>query len=106
MGWHGLAGNKLAIIGIFLCLVPFTAWYLIMLRQHENVTEKTYRINVLLARTSLFLPAYALCVWISCMEPQLYEGMQICFAIIEALSFYSFFAMLVRYVRNHPYSYY
>lgn len=92
---HTLAGNELAIIGIFLCLVPITAWYLILRKQHENCTTKTYRVNVLLARTSLFLPAYAVCVCVSCMQPQMYEGFQIAFALIEAYSFYSFFAMLV-----------
>lgn len=96
MGWHGLVGNQLAIIGIFLCLVPITAWCLILFKQYENISSKTYRVNVLLARTSLFLPAYAVCVWVSCMEPQLYEGFQVMFAVIEAYSFYSFFAMLVR----------
>lgn len=92
---HGLKGNTLGIIALFLVLVPFTAWFLILFKQYEHISAKTYRINVLLARTSLFLPAYAVILWVSCVEPELYEAMQIPFSIVEAYSFYSFFAVLV-----------
>lgn len=92
---HGLVGNAPGIVGLFLLAVPVSAWILIVLKQYGYSRPKTYRVNVLIARTSFFLPTYAFFVWISLVEPQSFEGMQIAFSIIEAMSFYCFFAMIV-----------
>ena len=92
---HGLKGNAPGIVGLFLLAVPVAAWILIVLKQYGFSRPKTYRVNVLIARTSFFLPSYAFFVWISLVEPQVFEGMQIAFTIIEAMSFYCFFAMIV-----------
>lgn len=90
-----LAGNAPAIVGLFLLAVPVVAWVLILLKQYEFSKPKTYRVNVLLARTSLFLPLYAVFVWAALADPEVYEGMQILFSIVEGYSFYSMFAMIV-----------
>lgn len=92
---HSLQGNTLGIIGLVLLLFPFAAWLLVFNKQFEISTPKTYRVNVLIARTALYLPLYAIFVWVSLIEPVLYDGLQILFAIVEGYSFYSMFALVV-----------
>ena len=92
---HTLHHNTLGIIGIFLLLVPFSAWILILFKQYEQIKSKTYRLHVLICRTCLFLPFYAILIWLSLIEPQLYAGLQVVFALVEGYSFYSMFALIV-----------
>ena len=92
---HPLKGNYLVDIGIVLTLIPFASWCYILKKQHEISNSKTYRINVLIARTSLFMPLYALFMWIALIEPNTFEALQIPFAIVEGYSFISMFALIV-----------
>jgi len=92
---HALTGNTFAIVGIFLALIPIFAWVLIFFKQYEYSKPKTYRVNVLLARTSLFLPLYAIFMWIALYDPYAFEGLQVPFAIVEGYSFMSVFAVIV-----------
>ena len=95
MRTHSIHHNTLGIIGIFLLLVPFTAWVLILFKQYELIKAKTYRLHVLICRTCLFLPLYAIFIWLSLVEPQLYAGLQIAFALVEGYSFYSMFGLII-----------
>jgi len=92
---HPLTGNKLALAGIILAIVPIIAWIYIVRKQFDISNRKTYRINVLTARTSLFLPLYAIYLWISVLDPYTNEALEPFYAVVEGYSFYSMFALLV-----------
>jgi len=65
-------------------------------QQRDQLAKpKTYRLHVLLVRTALFLPFYAIFIFISLMEPSYFEGLQPLFAVVEGYSFYCMFAMIV-----------
>lgn len=119
---HPLAGNILGISGLVLMIFPLTAWVYIFskqfgyLKSHQNREQlakpKTYRLHVLIARLSLFLPLYAIFIYICVMEPSYFQGLQPLFAIVEGYSFYAMFALIVanlggplaaiRVMQNHP----
>lgn len=90
-----LRGNVLSLTGLALLVFPFTAWYLIYKKQYEICNGKTFRVNVMIARTALFLPFYSFFMWIALMEPVTYDALQIPFAIVEGYAFYSFLSLLV-----------
>jgi hypothetical protein len=93
---HSLDGNKLALAGILLTLVPIIAWILIVRKQYAlSINKKTYRISVLTARTSLFLPLYAIYLWISVLDPYTNDALEPFYAVVEGYSFFSMFALLV-----------
>lgn len=92
---HTLDGNKLALMGIGLVLVPIIAWVLILRKQFTISNSKTYRINVLTARTCLFLPLYAIYLWISVLDPYMNDALEPFYAVVEGYSFYCMFALLV-----------
>ena len=81
--------------GMVLMLISFVTWYLTASKQYKNLKQSTLRLQVISVRLSLFLPAYALWVWISLVSPDVGVIMGLPIAITEAMSFWGFFAMLV-----------
>jgi hypothetical protein len=66
------------------------------MRKHFlNLKNCTLRVQTLITRTALFLPAYAVLLWISLAIPAIFGIMEGPISICEGLSFYGFFATIV-----------
>lgn len=72
-----------AIIGLCLVGVPVTAWLGIMLNHYKTLRVGTERVQVLIVRNSLFLPTYAILIWLSLVLPALFNIMEGPIAIAE-----------------------
>lgn len=78
-----------------LMLIPMAAWLIDFLLQYKGMVEGAERINVLNIRVALFLPFYALFMFIGCASPNALPAMNIFLALTESYSFYCFFVLLV-----------
>lgn len=76
-------------------LVPVLVYTLIVWSQISGLTIETQRLTVLSTRTALFLPLYAVLMYISLCVPVLYVALTIPITMIEGYSFYCFFTMIV-----------
>jgi hypothetical protein len=72
-----------AAIGLGLVCVPVTAWLGILFNHHKTLKVGTERVQVLIVRNSLFLPAYAILLWLSLVFPVLYPILEGPIAIAE-----------------------
>lgn len=84
-----------SLIGIALVCIPCTAWYGILRAHYLTLKAGSLRVQVLTARIALFLPTYALLLWLSLTFPSLFGVLEAPIAIAEGLSFYGFFAMII-----------
>lgn len=84
-----------ALIGLFLMLFPFVAWYFVAAAQHKTLKNGVYRVQVLSTRCALMLPSYAVLIFIAVCKPKIIEIMEVPIAIAEGFSFYTFFDMLI-----------
>jgi hypothetical protein len=87
--------DKLSKISVIFLLVPWLAFFIILGVQSAKLRVPTLRIQVLSTRLATFLPFYATVLFLCVVLPDAYLGLQIVIAIIEALSFYFFFSMIV-----------
>lgn len=82
-------------VGLVLVFVPVLAWLGILRSHHQSLTVGTERVQVLIVRTSLFLPTYAILLWLSLVLPPLYPILEGPIAVAEGISFICFFAVIV-----------
>lgn len=82
-------------IALGLALIPCLAWFGILRAHYLTLRIGTQRVQTLITRIALFLPTYAMLLWISFVVPNLFGIMEAPIAIAEGLSFYGFFAMIV-----------
>jgi hypothetical protein len=89
-------GSEIAldIVGFFLMLSPFYAYYKLVTKTHENLYRKSLRLSVLSCRTALFLPTYSFIIWLSLIVPWLYFPLEVPISVAEGYSFYAFFALV------------
>lgn len=72
-----------AIIGIFLMMVPIMAWIMILRTQYSTLKQGTLRVQILSTRTALFLPTYAIVIWLSLVFPSLYMLLEVPISVAE-----------------------
>ena len=76
-----------AIIGIFLMMVPIMAWIMILRTQYSTLKQGTLRVQILSTRTALFLPTYAIVIWLSLVFPSLYMLLEVPISVAEGINF-------------------
>lgn len=84
-----------ALIGLLLLAIPIGCWIAILRKHFLKLKNCTLRVQTLITRTALFLPAYAILLWISLAVPAIFGIMEGPISICEGLSFYGFFATIV-----------
>ena len=102
-------------VAIGLMGIPIVTYAAILTKQHGMLERSTYRVQVLSTRTVLFLPTYAVLVWLTLVFPGLAaafeipvsiaEGQSTCAVIISLLIrfFISLFVLrLPRHARRQP----
>ena len=91
--------NNAALDGVtvIFVIIVIIAYIFIIMTQHKNqiATPELQRLNVLTARTALFLPFYAVFMWFSLLAPAALPAFGIFLAFMEGYSFYCFFTLLV-----------
>lgn len=85
----------MAIGGVFIVFYLCAVWTMILHAQFGQLTEKTFRVQVLIVRTGLFLPAYAWILFITLLAPNAFAGLEVLISAAEAYSLYCFFAMII-----------
>jgi hypothetical protein len=89
------ANAVLDAIGFILFLFPVVSYIIILRNQSQNIRAETRRLQVLTARTGLFLPYYAFMLLISLWAPDAYPFLLILITMMEGYSFYCFFLTIV-----------
>lgn len=87
--------DHMAIGGVFIVFFLCAVWTMILRAQGNQLTEKTFRVQVLIVRTGLFLPAYAWILFITLLTPNSFAGLEVLISAAEAYSLYCFFAMII-----------
>lgn len=90
---HDWDAADFAAIG--LVAIPIITYCTILTKQHRMLNHATYRVQVLSTRTVLFLPTYAVLVWLTLVFPGLAAALEVPVSLAEACSFYGFLAMLI-----------
>ena len=88
----------LAVIGTVLLFGPLLAYYRILTDSYKNAQLSTLASQINASRTALFLPTYAVIMFLSLVIPVLFLPLQIPISIAEGYSFFCFFAMIVNYL--------
>lgn len=83
------------ITGIIFLIIIWAAYFVVFFTQYCRCVPETERLVVLATRTALFLPLYALFILISLAKPEALAALEIPISIVEAYSFYAFFALIV-----------
>jgi hypothetical protein len=98
MPW--VAFDNYAIVGIVLMLVTFVSFVRVANHQYKHVKKSpgSFRMAVLSLRAAAVIPGFAICYWLSLMFPNIYAGMQLPEAFLQAYCVYCFFAMIAYYV--------
>jgi hypothetical protein len=73
-------------IAFALATIPCFAWIGILRAHFLTLRIGTQRVQILTTRIALFLPTYALLLWISFVVPNLFAIMEAPIAIAEGLS--------------------
>lgn len=85
-------GIPLAFL-IVICVIH--VFVLIIQYYYQSKEPETTRFVILATRTSMFLPFYALFIWISYVKPESFEAMVVLINVVEGFTFYIFFTLLV-----------
>lgn len=90
------------VIGLLLALVPIGVFLTIVYKQSRNLLLKTSRSTILSTRCAITtLPSYIIFMFITLVVPMAYYVMLIPVAIMEGLSFYVFFALVVENMKGN-----
>lgn len=81
-----------AVIFWLIITAVYIAVFFIQYWRQENGAERLVTLNV---RTALFLPFYALFMFISAVEPNALAAVNIPITLMEGYSFYCFYTMIV-----------
>ena len=77
-----------------LMMVPVLAYLILLRGQYLNLQKKTYRLTVLCVRAALFLPLYAILMYLYVLAPDLYVIMMVAITVVEGYSFYCFLTLI------------
>lgn len=78
-----------------LYLFPLTIYMYIFINQYKLIDNKVYRLQVLTLRTALFLPCYAIVLYVNLLTNGKNKFNEFFISITEGLSFVSFFALFI-----------
>ncbi len=87
--------TKILALGFTISI--FATYFLILLWRYSNLKLGFLRITVLDVRSALYLPIFALLVYISINLPVVYVAMEFPIGLAEAYSLLNFVALLVEY---------
>lgn len=90
-----MAFDNIAAICLGFMIVPFLAHFFVLISQFRYLDDTNYRQTVLSVRSAIFLPGYALLMWISIIEPETFYAMTVLINLVEGYSFYAFFSLLL-----------
>lgn len=90
-----MAFDRLGAVTFGFMLVPFLAYAAVVFLQQRYADATNYRQTVLSTRAAFFLPGYALFMWLSIMAPSSFTGMTVLINLVEGISFYTFFSMII-----------
>jgi ABC-type antimicrobial peptide transport system permease subunit len=88
-------GDLLAVVCIPFLLITIIMYLVVFRKQFTQLDNETNRLVIIATRLALFLPFYAILIFISIVIPVIYTAMEIPLALIEGYSFYAFFVLLV-----------
>lgn len=87
--------DKVAVVCIPFLLVTIFVYLVVFRKQFTMLDNETNRLVIIATRLALFLPLYAILIYISLVIPVIYTAMEVPLALIEGYSFYAFFVLLV-----------
>lgn len=93
-----MSGRELEVIDILgtiffiLCVISFL---IVFYLQYLYINKATERLVILITRTALYLPIFALLFYIALLFPKIEVIISIPIAVTEGYVFYCFFALLV-----------
>lgn len=90
MGVDALSG-----VGFAFFILTVFAYLVIVWRVYSNLRIETEKLSVMVVRLALFLPIYALLIYIALNAPHALVALNIPIAIVEGYTFYCFFALIV-----------
>lgn len=76
-------------------LVPFVAYVAVVYLQWGYANNDNYRQTVLATRTAMFLPSYALYMWLCVLSPNSFPGISVLINLMEGYSFHVFFSLII-----------
>jgi len=83
------------LLGVFVITIVVHLIVASFQCHYQRSEADTTRLTVLATRTSLFLPLYALFLYISYVAPASYEAMAVPINLVEGFTFYTFMSLLV-----------
>jgi hypothetical protein len=89
-----MAFDKLGAMTFGFMLVPFLAYIIVVRLQWGYAENSNYRKTVLATRAALFLPMYAILMWIPILAPDAFMAFSVLINLMEAYSFYTFFSLI------------
>lgn len=87
--------DTLAGVCFIFLIIPIIAYGFIVWAQYSRIDSDNQRLTIMSTRTALFLPLYAILMYLSLVGPQAYVALSILITVVEGYSFYCFFAMIV-----------
>lgn len=91
-----MAFDKLGAITFGFMLVPFLAYIAVVRLQWGYAENGNYRQTVLATRAALFLPLYAILMWIPILAPDSFTAFSVLINLVEGYSFYTFFSFIIQ----------
>jgi hypothetical protein len=85
----------MSVLGAFFMCFPLYSYWQILCVSHANLKKGSEHIQIISTRTALFLPCYAVIMYISMLVPVLFLPLQVPISIAEGYSFFCFFKMVV-----------
>ena len=85
----------MSVFGAFFMCFPLYSYWRILCVSHANMKKGSEHIQIISTRTALFLPCYAVIMYISMLVPVLFLPLQVPISIAEGYSFFCFFKMVV-----------
>jgi hypothetical protein len=85
----------LLLVTLGLLILTIIAYGAVIYLQSSKLEAGNYRLNVLSARVAMFLPGYAVCMWLTLLVPDSYPIFTVLIDLVEGYSFYSFFSMVL-----------
>lgn len=90
-----MAVDKLGAFSFLFVAVIFVTYAGVAKLQYDKIEKDTYRLQILSTRCFMCLPLYTIFLYLSLLEPHLYEAMMILVTFFEGYTFYCFFTFLV-----------
>ena len=82
-------------VGLILFVLIWVAYIFVVIFQYYQCSEETERLVILNLRAALFLPIYALIMFLAILKPSSLAGLNILITFFEGYSFYSFYSLII-----------